>query len=199
MVGDSQSWVLSSGLEGWEAEHGVLLEPSPGVGCGIGENTPIRYLGIEQEERAGCTAWRETLPAIVEKLKPNVVVIVGGAADLSDRRLPGSDEWQHIGQPGYDEWLLDQMRSFGETMASSGARVVWFSNPDIDPQYQAGETGTPPFVEADPARMDRYNELIRQVADENPSIEFADFAAAVQAHPADSSSRRCARTDRTST
>jgi peptidoglycan/LPS O-acetylase OafA/YrhL len=183
MVGDSQSWVLASGLEGWEADAGVLLEPSPGVGCGIGENTPIRYLGIETDERAGCTAWRDTLPAIVDKLQPNVVVIVGGAADLSDRQLPGSDEWQHIGQPAYDEWLLGQMRSFADVMSASGATVLWFSNPDIDPRYQAGETGTPPFVEADPARMDRYNELIRQVAEENDQVEFADFAAAVAAHP----------------
>ena len=89
MVGDSQSWVLSTGLDDWEAEHGVQVVASAGVGCGIGENTEIEYLGVVQDESPGCTAWRENLPAIVERFQPNAVIVVGGAADLSDRVLPG--------------------------------------------------------------------------------------------------------------
>lgn len=183
LVGDSQSWVLASGLEQWELEHGVTLVPSPGVGCGIGENTPVRYLGIEQDERPGCTAWRQALPQMVERLRPNLVVVVGGAADLSDRRIPGVDGWSHIGQPAYDAWLADQMRSFVDTVAATGATVLWLTHPYIRPQYQAGETGTPPFVEAEPARMDRYNELIVELAAADPRVETADFASAVRAHP----------------
>lgn len=181
MVGDSQSWVLASGLDDWEIEHGVQIVPSPGVGCGIGENTPIEYLGIEQDARPGCTQWRDALPKISGKLRPNVIVIVGGAADLSDRRIDG--RWMHIGQAGYDEWILSQFAQFIDSIHVEGAKIVWFSSPDIDPRYVAGQTGTPPFDEADPARTQRYNELIEQYARADDRVEFADFAAAVKRHP----------------
>lgn len=182
-VGDSQSWVLAAGLDEWEEDNGVFLVPSPGVGCGIGENTRIRYLGVESDGRPGCSEWRSALPAIVEKLRPNLVVIVGGTADLSDRVLPGSDAWTHVGRADYDTWLVDQMESFADVVAATGAKVVWFSSPSVDPPYIAGETGVPPFAEASPDRAARYNELIRQVAEADERVEFADFATEVRAHP----------------
>lgn len=183
MVGDSQSWVLASGLDEWEETYGVSVVPSPGVGCGIGENTPIDYLGIEQDARPGCTEWRETLPKISAKFRPNVIVVVGGAADLSNRRIDGSSEWSHIGQPKYDAWLLAQFAAFVDRIHVEGSRIVWFSSPDIDPRYVAGQTGTPPFDEADPQRTERYNELIAQFAATDDRVEYVDFAAAVRAHP----------------
>ncbi|MEN9803665.1 MAG: hypothetical protein RIS41_512 [Actinomycetota bacterium] len=182
-VGDSQSWVLAAGLDTWEEENGVFLVPSPGVGCGIAENTRIRYLGTESDGRPGCAEWRSALPAIVGKLKPNLVVIVGGTADLSDRVIPGSGEWSYIGRPEYDAWLLGQMTSFVDDVTATGAPVVWFSSPSVDPPYVAGETGIPPFAEASRDRADRYNELIERVADADDRVVFADFAAAVRAHP----------------
>ncbi|MEN9803036.1 MAG: hypothetical protein RLZ37_2161, partial [Actinomycetota bacterium] len=181
--GDSQSWVLASGLDDWEVERGVQVVPSPGVGCGIGENTPIEYLGIEQDARPGCSQWRVTLPEIAAKFRPNVIIVVGGAADLSNRRIGGSSTWSHIGQPPYDEWLLDQFAAFVDAIHVEGERILWFSSPDIDPRYVAGQTGTPPFDEADPDRTRRYNELIEQFAADDPRVEFVDFAAAVSAHP----------------
>lgn len=183
MVGDSQSWVLASGLESWEVTSGVDLVPSPGVGCGIGDNTPIEYLGVEQQSRPGCTQWRDALPQLSHKFRPNVIVVVGGTADLSNRRLPGSSVWSHIGQSTYDSWLLGQFRAFIDRIYVEGAVVVWFSSPDIDPPYVVGETGMPPFDEADQNRSRRYNELIEQFAASDDRVIFADFAAAVQAHP----------------
>jgi peptidoglycan/LPS O-acetylase OafA/YrhL len=183
MVGDSQSWVLASGLDGWEVVTGVHIVPSPGVGCGIAENTPIVYLGIEQDERPGCTQWREALPKISQKFRPNVIVVVGGAADLSNRLLPDTSAWTHIGRDDYDEWLLDQFAAFVDAIHVDGARIIWFSSPDIDPRYVAGETGIPPFDEADPARTKRYNELIERYARSDDRVIYADFARAVKDHP----------------
>ncbi|CAB4585003.1 unannotated protein [freshwater metagenome] len=182
MVGDSQAWVLASGLEEWESTNGVDLVPSPGVGCGIGENTRVRYLGLDVPERPGCSAWREALPAIATKFRPNVVVIVGGTADLSDRVLPGVDDWSHIGTPSYDEWLLGEFAGFVDSVAGPESSVVWFTIPDVNPPYIAGETGQPPFVESDPARTDRYNELIREYAAGDPRVTVVEFGDAVKAH-----------------
>ena len=186
MVGDSQAWVLASGLDDWETSNGVDLVPSPGVGCGIGENTRIRYLGLDVPERPGCTAWREALPAIASKFRPNVVVIVGGTADLSDRMLPGDDDWSHVGMPSYDEWLLAEFAEFVDSVAGTGdgfeTSVLWFTVPDVNPPYIAGETGQPPFVESDATRTDRYNELIREYAIGDPRVTVVEFGDAVKAH-----------------
>ena len=183
MVGDSQSWVLASGLDQWEEAHQVTIQPSPGVGCGIGENTPINYLGVEEDFRPGCTEWRDALGPIVQKFRANLVIVVGGTADLSDRKIPGVDGWSHVGQPEYDAWLLEQFTNFTDVMASGGSQIVWLSTPDVNPPYIAGETGVPPFDEADQSRSARYNELIRQFAETDDRVVFADFAAAVKAHP----------------
>ena len=183
MVGDSQSWVLASGLDDWEETNQVTVQPSPGVGCGIGENTPITYLGVKQDFRPGCTEWRDSLGPIVQKFRANLVIIVGGTADLSDRKIPGVDGWSHIGQPEYDAWLLGQFTSFIDVMSSAGSQIVWLSTPNVDPPYIAGETGVPPFDEADPSRSARYNELIEQFAEKDDRVVYADFASAVKAHP----------------
>ena len=182
-VGDSQSWVLAAGLDDWEIEHGVFLVPSPGVGCGIGADTRIEYLGVQSDGRSGCAEWRDALPAIVDKLKPNVVVVVGGTADLSNRVLPGTSSWSHIGEPDYDTWLRREMEAFVDVVAATDAEVIWFTSPSVNPPYIAGETGIPPFDEARSERTERYNELIRDVAESDARVTFADFAAEVRAHP----------------
>jgi hypothetical protein len=182
VVGDSQSWAIGSRMKTmWGEPNGVRIEPSPGVGCGISPLTPIKYLGIHYNDGyPGCKEWRAALPAIVAKFHPQLVMIVGGLGDISDRKLPGSNEWQHIGQPAYDQWLRQGMESFVDEMTASGAKVLWMTHPDVRPPRPAG---TKPFVEEDPARMDRYNALIHDVADADPRVEYADLATFVKQRP----------------
>jgi hypothetical protein len=182
LVGDSQSYTVGSGMQTWATQHGVEVRFDPGVGCGIGGVTPIRYLGREKGEQEGCAAWEQTRPEIVRRYNPQVVMIVGGLGDLSDRRL-SDGKWHHIGEPYYDDWLKAQMQTFVSEMTSTGATVVWCSHPDVRVPYQAGATGQPPFAENDPTRMARYNALIQEVAASNPHVVFADFSAAVRAMP----------------
>lgn len=174
-VGDSQSWALGSRLgELWGQANGVEIQPSPGVGCGIAALTPIRYLGKEYPNgRDGCAEWRDALPKIIAKYQPQLVVIVGGFGDVADRKLPGSNAWQHIGEPAYDEWLAGQMEDFVDEVTATGAKVLWLSHPHVRPPREAG---TAPYPEEDPARMDRYNELIERVAAGDGRITFADLA-----------------------
>lgn len=182
VVGDSQAWAIGSRLEElWGAANGVTVQPSPGVGCGIASLTPIDYLGVEYENgRDGCREWRDALPRIVAKYQPQLVMIIGGFGDVANRKLPGSDEWQHIGEPAYDAWLTAEMGAFVDEVTATGAEVLWFSSPHVRPPREAG---TDPFPEEDPARIDRYNELIRTVADTDDRVEYADLAGFVQARP----------------
>jgi peptidoglycan/LPS O-acetylase OafA/YrhL len=182
VVGDSQSFSVGSGMQPWATANGVDMRFNPGVGCGIGGVTPIKYLGVEKSEQEGCAAWASTRAEIVTRYNPQVVIIVGGLGDLSDRRVDDG-EWHHIGEPVYDEWLRAQMAAFVDEMSATGATVVWFTHPDVDVPFQAGATGQPPFAENDSTRMALYNAMITELAEADERVVVADFAAAVRAVP----------------
>ena len=180
VVGDSQSWMIGLGMKDfWGVDLGVRVEPSAGVGCGVSEITPMRYLGEDLPDgRSGCREWRAALPRILDRYRPQVVVVIGGLADLADREIGG--RWQHIGEAEYDEWLHRQMVSFADEMHATGARVLWLTHPDIDVPNPPGVDAYP---EEDPARMARYNDLIEQVADELDHVATDDLATFVRQRP----------------
>ena len=182
IIGDSQSFSVGAGMQQWAAANGVDLRFNPGVGCGIGGVTPIEYLGVDKQEQEGCAAWASTRAEIVSRYNPQVVIIVGGLGDLSNRRL-ADGEWHHIGEAYYDTWLRGQMAAFVDEMTSTGATVVWFTHPDVKVPFQAGATGQPPFTENNVDRMARYNAMITELAAADDSVEVADFAAAVRSVP----------------
>jgi peptidoglycan/LPS O-acetylase OafA/YrhL len=183
LVGDSQTFTMANGLRDRATDAGIDLRSHPGVGCGIGGITPIRYLGIEKPEQEGCRVWAENRAEIVRRFRPNLVIVIGGLGDLSDRRIDDSGTWTHVGEPAYDAWLLDEMNAFVDEMTANGAHVLWLTHPDVDVPYQAGQTGTPPFDESDPERMARYIELIEQVGEQRPEVTVADFASQVRSLP----------------
>jgi hypothetical protein len=182
VVGDSQSWIVGTGMkELWAPGAGVQIEPSPGVGCGVGEMTPIVYLGQEYPDGSpGCREWRDALPRIVDKFRPNVVLVVGGLADVSDRRIPGVDDWTQVGEPAYDAWLSGQMAAFTDVVTARGATVMWMSHPGVRPPRPPG---TDAFAEEDPARLERYNEIIEAFAAADGRVGYADLASFVRARP----------------
>ena len=71
--------------------------------------------------------------------------------------------------------MLEQFENFIDVLSSGGSQIVWLSTPDVDPPFIAGETGVPPFDEADQKRSARYNELIQQFAEDDDRVVFADF------------------------
>ena len=186
VVGDSQSYFVGTGMaQMWGVPFGVDVQQSAGVGCGTAPITPMQYLGSDFPlGRPGCREWLEALPRILQRFQPQVVVIVGGLADLSNRTINGSD--QHIGQPAYDLWLQTGMSDFATKMGVTGAKVLWLTHPHVDPP-------NPPDIDQYPEeehiRMDRYNELITQLAATDQNVFTADLAAVVANRPGGEFSR----------
>lgn len=180
VVGDSQAWFVGTGMvQMWGEANGVHVEYSAGVGCGTTEVGAVKYLGEQFDNgRPGCFEWADNLPRILARFRPQVVVVAGGLANISDHRIDG--RWQHIGELDYDAWLLQQMRDFAAAMSVTGAHVVWLTNPDVD---VPNPPGVGSFPEEDPQRMARHNELIGQLADELAAVDTADLATVVQERP----------------
>ena len=119
---------------------------------------------------------------MIRRFDPDVVVVVGGVADLSDREVPELG-WTHIGNPPYDAWLTDRMHRTADLLTAGGARIVWATLPHLFVLPNPGFTGEPPFVENEPARAERYNELIESVAAADDRVSALDFAGFLSARP----------------
>jgi hypothetical protein len=124
---------------------------------------------------------RPAYPRLISGWQPNVVVVDAGPWDTADRMVPGDTVWRAVGDPVYDAWLLDEMTAATDLLAAGGARVVWLTQPP----WEGATRNPPPSVygpAADPARMQRYNDLVRQLAARRPGtvrvIDLAGWLAA---------------------
>jgi hypothetical protein len=92
-------------------------------------------------------------------------VLLAGRWEVLDRVYEG--QWLHVGQPAYDNYLLRQMNLAITVLSSGGAKVLLLTTPCFAPQEQP-DGSTYPFD--DPARVIRYNQLLRQAAAAHPGV-----------------------------
>ncbi len=106
---------------------------------------------------------RQPWPAMLAAWQPQLVVVSFGPWDVTDRRIPGDPTWRFPGDPTYDRWLLGEMAAAVDTLTATGAHVVWLTQPPWEGLTRhPPERSYPPA--GDPARMTRFNELVRQAA-----------------------------------
>jgi hypothetical protein len=97
---------------------------------------------------------------------------------VRDQRIGGT--WQHIGSPSVD---VRERRALSQAIAvlgSTGATVVLLTAPYYQQPEQADGQ---PWPEDDPARVDRYNTLLRQVAaSSHGRVEVMELGARLDPH-----------------
>ena len=165
VAGDSVALRLGLHLQRWAtAASGMEVSVSGWLACPAARGGAYRYAGVAKRTSARCNDWAAIRARELEELQPDVVVVSHGVFDVLDRRLPGSSAWQHLGQPDYDEYVRRELTELRGVLSSRGARVVWLTTPYI--QTGGDETGLrppKPFPEWEHSRMDRYNDLVREV------------------------------------
>jgi hypothetical protein len=153
VVGDSQAWVLGNGLSRWSDSHGdeAVVWNMASPGCGIVRGGEANRLG--EVTTGQCEDWPERWAALLEEFDPDVVVVLSGAWDWVDRKLPEWPEWESYGDPDFDAHVIDEYHAAAELLTSTGAQVVWLTNPCYeledfggDPRH-ANETYLPPVAE----------------------------------------------------
>ena len=75
--------------------------------------------------RAASDAWTTDL----RSFDPDAVVVLTSITDVQDRKIPGSDTFGSIGQPGFDRFLVRQYEHVVDTLSATGAKVVWLKPP----------------------------------------------------------------------
>ncbi len=91
--------------------------------------------------------------------------MVTGFWEVVDRQYQG--RWQHLGDPAFDAYETAQLEHAVAVLSSGGAKVALFTSP----YFRTGEQPNgDPWPQDDPARVDRLNQLIDQVAGRHPGV-----------------------------
>jgi hypothetical protein len=154
---------------------GGVTELGWGLGRGVERRTtPVAAHSIDP----ACDAWPETWGAIIDHGHPDLAVVQVSPWEVADRKLAGDDTWRSPGDPVYDQFLLSEMVAAIDLLARDGATVVWLTAPFIG-EGEAGDEVLKRGDAADPTRMMRINELIRDAVAQRPEqatvVELASY------------------------
>ncbi|MFN8051316.1 MAG: acyltransferase family protein [Acidimicrobiales bacterium] len=163
------TWALRTGdatFQGGDAE----------LGCGIGRGGKQRAFGVTART-SECDAWPQRWSTFVADHQPQIAVVESAQWELVDRQLPGDPTWRTIGDPVYDDYLRKEFLTATDTLSADGALVVWVKLPYYS---RLDDDGLPAPMRAshDPARVDRLNAIVADVARARPdNVRIIDLAS----------------------
>jgi peptidoglycan/LPS O-acetylase OafA/YrhL len=169
-IGDSTlfrtNWGL--GVYGDETDAFNTIGGAGGMGCGLTRGGEIEYAGNVGETRPECDDWATRIPDRIAEGRDkyghvDFALVQFGPWDVSDRRLEGSDEWVGPGDPEYDDYLRNEVEAMVDLLLDEGVYVLWLTAPHLDVGRLQEPPPETPYPESDPARVDRFNEIVREV------------------------------------
>jgi peptidoglycan/LPS O-acetylase OafA/YrhL len=161
VVGDSIAQTLGLGLSVDGVKNfGVRELDNAVLGCDLDPTLQVRLSGQVGIATPGCKDWPFAWDADVARTRPEVVGLLLGRWEVADHLYDG--QWTHVGQPLWDDHIETEMEEGVRILSASGAKVVLFTMPYIDPASESA-AGVP-FPENQPARVRAFNRDIRVVA-----------------------------------
>jgi hypothetical protein len=191
VVGDSTVMRSAWGLTDWGQDNGnvmVLIGGSAEAGCSIGDEGDVEYRGVRAALRGDeCDVWKQRLLDGIEADREryghvDFAVVQTGLWDVANRRIPGHDEWVHIGQDVYDDYLRSEIDDVADVLREQGIVTVWLTSPVPDwTLVQPPLPEQPP--EFSPERTERYNAMIRDFAAQREGVIAVDLAGYASSLP----------------
>ncbi len=182
IFGDSVAWRLGFAMLASQPQddYDVDIDNGAIVGCGVLRSTAYRGHGVAYGMTAACNSsapvaeqWPALWKGDLNQFHPNVVVVLAGRWEVSDRLIDG--QWMHIGEPVFDAALHQSLEQAVQVATSQGALMVLMTSPCFDSGEQ--DNGQP-WPEDSTTRLAEYNAMVRQVAAEHPAtVQVDDFGA----------------------
>lgn len=170
-LGDSVAKTTAAALQPISGAYGIRVDNRGILGCGVVRTAPFRYFGHDYAAVPdGCETWPEVWRDAVEQDQPDVAVVLVGRWELMDRRV--GSRWMSIGTPEFDADVATSLDTAVTAAAVTGGQVVLATTP----YYRRGsrpDGGTWP--EDDPARVDRFNTLLREAAARHPGVAVVEL------------------------
>jgi hypothetical protein len=164
LIGDSMALTLGKGLGIGAPAWGVDIDNKGAVGCDLDPQTTVNVMGTVSQAAQGCPRWRTTWSRLVAATDPDVVVVLLGRWESLDRLYDG--KWTHVGEPGFDSHLQNELGEVIDIATGHGARVAFLTLPYIA-QTTAQPDGSPWDMNL-PGRTDAYNADLRAAAARRP-------------------------------
>jgi peptidoglycan/LPS O-acetylase OafA/YrhL/lysophospholipase L1-like esterase len=160
LLGDSEAYNLSLGEEAALGDA-VSFAFHARIGCGLGPGLAVTEHGVAIVEDLGgqsCSEANGFLDLAVDTTRPDTVLVYEGAWDVLDRRIEGHDV--RFGTRAWDDAVRANFATVLPRFARHGAEVVVLAAPC----YPRGGEGGGHTIRDDPARVARWNQLLREVA-----------------------------------
>jgi peptidoglycan/LPS O-acetylase OafA/YrhL len=182
LFGDSVAWRIGFSMLASQPEltYNVNVDNGAIIGCGVVRSTEYRSHGEASPVNSQCNTstpksgqWPAQWRGDLEQFQPNVVMLLAGRWEVSDRLIGG--KWMHIGEPAFDADLKQSLEQAVQIGTSTGALMVLMTSPC----FNSGEQDNgQPWPEDSPTRLAEYNAMIRQVAAEHPTtVQLDDFGS----------------------
>jgi len=167
VFGDSIAWTLMHYLP---TTPGFTFIDHTMIGCSLVRGGPYRYLGQTLDEKPECDSWPSRWSAEIAQDRPDVVLLIVGRWETVDRVNEG--RWTHIGDPGFDAYLVGELQRALDVLGSTGVRVVVATVP----YSRRGEKPDGSlYPEDQPERVNQWNVLLRRTIGQRPNTGVLDL------------------------
>jgi len=178
VVGDSTALTLDIGLNEHARDYGIVPFNGGILGCGVTSGAEYQEKAVDAPMAVQCqgappqTQWPTLWRAEIVKDDPNVVMILAGRWEVSNRTYGG--RWTNIEDPTYAAYVRRELMDAVHLAGSGGATVVLMTAPCYDTGEQPDGQ---PWPEDSQARLAIYNHIVRDVAASIPGTSLLDFNA----------------------
>ena len=187
VAGDSAALGLAIGMGAWskggQGDGALDTASIASIGCGLGRGGTRKNHDRVEPVPKECQTWATTIPRTLAADKPDIMLVMDGLWEATDRQLDGDPTWRAPGDPVYDAFLTKELGQAADVMHGRGAPVVWLTFPQIDLGVGEPNHDQHPYAVSDPARMERVNDIVRDVAGTRPWMHVLDLAAYAKTFP----------------
>jgi peptidoglycan/LPS O-acetylase OafA/YrhL len=181
LFGDSIALTLGVGLANQtdQSKYDYVLADKGILGCGVVMGPEVELMGARDTTPSACNGsplvqgtaldkqpWPYQWLAAMAQTHPNVVVLLAGRWEVVNREYQG--KWTNILDPTFAAYVKHQLEQTSDLVTTSGSRMVFLTAPCTDEGEQPDGA---PWPEDNPARVDEYNKLVREVAAEYPATD----------------------------
>ncbi|WCO67463.1 acyltransferase family protein [Iamia majanohamensis] len=186
MFGDSSALSTALGLATWDGQPGATLAATEGwtkLGCSVLSPVTLDNGGGTIRTPSTCDGLVGKVQRAAQASQPDVAVVQFGPWEVSEIRLEDDGPFRTLGDPVLDAAVQDRLEETAAALLEVSPHVALLTSPRLDPGARDGRSPTEPRDEADPARIARFNELVREAAEIDPRVEVVDFGAYLDARP----------------
>ncbi len=173
LVGDSVALTLGEGFEAVRSPR-LAVQNGAALGCGLLRGDMLSA-GQWYTPNPDCNTYLDRVVEHVVSERPEIVVALWGAWDLSDRRVDG--DVQRWATPALDQHIVAALESSVTRLTQTGARLLLLTSPYYQPPDLASRPDR--FGTAfETARVDHWNNLVKTVSRAYPeSVTLVDLHA----------------------